>query len=175
MKLSILFTAVLVPCTNGFSGVFPRQVSNVKHATTTSLNLFGGKKEGGKPEGGGGMMDQLAMFKKAQEIAQQKNKLDDELKDMDIIGSGADGKIKVTIKYSPAQMPTSPSPGYDAIAIDIDEGYLGEVSSEELSEQVVVALRDGETRATEIVTEKYKSLEASLQGIMGGAAGAAPE
>jgi len=176
MKFSIVFAAILVTCTDGFSVEFPRQVSNMKHTTTTSLDLFGGKKDGEKAEGGGGgggMMDQLAMFKKAQEIAQMKNKLDDELKTMDIIGSGADGKIKVTIQYQPAQMPTSPSPGYDAVNIDIDEAYLSEVSSEELSEQIVAALRDGETRATEIVTEKYKSLEASLQGIMG--QGAAPE
>eukprot|EP00555_Chaetoceros_dichaeta_P014399 CAMPEP_0198260746 /NCGR_PEP_ID=MMETSP1447-20131203/9634_1 /TAXON_ID=420782 /ORGANISM="Chaetoceros dichaeta, Strain CCMP1751" /LENGTH=180 /DNA_ID=CAMNT_0043948471 /DNA_START=74 /DNA_END=616 /DNA_ORIENTATION=+ len=178
MKLSILSTALLITLTNGFAVAFAPQINSNTHTTTTSLNLFGGKKDGAKADGGGGpgggMMDQLAMFKKAQEIAQQKNKLDDELKGMDIIGTAADGKIKVTIKYSPAKMPTSPSPGYDAIDVDIDEEYLNEVSSDVLSEQLVEALRDGETRATEVVTEKYKSLEAALSGIMGGMTGGAP-
>lgn len=159
MKLSILSTALLITLTNELAVAFAPQINTNKCTyTTTSLNLFGGKKDGAKADGGGapggGMMDQLAMFKKAQEIAQQKNKLDDELKAMDIIGTAADGKIKVTIKYSPAKMPTSPSPGYDAIDVDIDEAYLNEVSSDVLSEQLVEALRDGETRATEVVTEK---------------------
>jgi len=162
MKLSILSTALLITLMNGSTLAFaPQMISNTCTSTKSSLNLFGGKKDGAKDGGGGpggGMMDQLAMFKKAQEIAQQKNKLDDELRGMDIIGTAAEGKIKVTIKYSPAKMPASPSPGYDAIDVNIDEEYLNEVSSEVLSEDLVLALRDGETRATEVVTEKASRL-----------------
>ena len=40
-----------------------------------ALNLFGGKKEGG--DKGPGMMDQLNMFKKAQEMATKKKTLKD--------------------------------------------------------------------------------------------------
>jgi len=119
----------------------------------------------------GGMMDQLAMFKKAQEIAGKKQTLDKEIAEMDIIGSAADGKVKVTVQYVPAQMPQNPSPGYDATGVDIDEAYLSEVSSEDLSAALVDALRDGETRATQVVAEKYQSLDKELQAILGGMGG----
>lgn len=112
-------------------------------------------------------MDQLAMFKKAQEIAKKKQELDSEIAEMDIIGTAADGNIKVTIQYVPAQLPVNPSPGYDATKIDIDEDYLGDVSSEDLSAALVEAIRSGETKANEVVAEKYKSLEAEMSGILG--------
>ena len=119
----------------------------------------------------GGMMDQLAMFKKAQEIAQKKKALDEDIAKMDIIGKAADGNIKVTVKYVPAQLPATPSPGYDAVGIDIDEGYLNEVSAEQLSEDLVIAIRDGETVATQTVAEKYKVLDEELGSILGGMTG----
>ncbi len=120
----------------------------------------------------GGMMDQLAMFKKAQEIAKKKQDLDKEIADMDIIGSAADGNIKITVQYVPAQLPVNPSPGYDAVKIDIDEAYLNEVSSEDLSAALVEAIRSGETKANEVVAEKYKSLEAEMAGMLGQMGGA---
>lgn len=139
-----------------------------------SLNLFGGKKDSaGKAAPGpmGGMMDQLAMFKKAQEIAKKKNELDQEIAQMEIIGTAADGKIKVTVQYVPAQMPTNPSPSYEAKKIDIDDAYFNEVSPSTLSEELVTAIRDGETAATKIVAEKYQSLDKELSSILGGLAG----
>ena len=120
-------------------------------------------------------MDQLAMFKKAQEIAKKKQELDKEIAAMDIIGTAAGGKIKVTVQYVPAQLPTNPSPGYDAVAIDIDEEYLKEVSSVDLSAALVEALRDGETSATKIVAEKYQTLDKELGAMLGGMGGAAPK
>jgi DNA-binding protein YbaB len=164
MKISILSTALLLTCANAFAPSSTTQITS-----TTSLNLFGGKKEGGD-EGGnpmGGMMDQLAMFKKAQEIAKKKATLDEEIAAMDIIGSAADGKIKITVQYVPAQLPVNPSPGYDATNIDIDEDYLNEVSTEDLNAALVEAIRSGETKANEVVAEKYKSLEAEMSGILG--------
>lgn len=142
--------------------------------TSISLNLFGGKKDSaGKAAQGpmGGMMDQLAMFKKAQEIAKKKNELDQEIAQMEIIGTAADGKIKVTVQYVPAQMPTNPSPSYEAKKIDIDDAYFNEVSPSTLSEELVSAIRDGETAATKIVAEKYQSLDKELSSILGGLAG----
>ncbi len=164
MKIPILSTGLLMACASAFVP------SSTTRITPTSLNLFGGKKEGGDGGGNpmGGMMDQLAMFKKAQEIAKKKQELDNEIAEMDIIGTAADGKIKVTVQYVPAQLPVNPSPGYDAKKIDIDEDYLNEVSSEDLSTALVEAIRSGETKANEVVAEKYKTLEAEMSGILGG-------
>lgn len=117
-------------------------------------------------------MDQLAMFKRAQEIASKKNDLDKEIAEMEIIGSAADGSVKVTVQYIPAQMPTNPSPGYDAVNVDIEESYLEGASCEELGEALVNAIRDGETAATKVVGEKYKVLEEEMQAMMGGLGGA---
>ena len=175
MKLSITTSIALLCSVKAFipNSFTPRTVSK------TELNLFGGKKEGGddKGKGGmGGMMDQLAMFKKAQEIAQKKNGLDKELAEMDIFGTAADGKIKVSVKYIPAQLPQNPSPGYDAVNVDIDEDYLNEVSCEDLSSALVDAIRDGETVAAKLVAEKYQILDRELGQMMSGmqGGGAAP-
>lgn len=171
MKLSILSTALIISSASAFAPSLNARTS------TTSLNLFGGKKGGdGGDKGGpmGGMMDQLAMFKKAQEIAKKKQDLDKEIAAMDIIGNAADGKVKVTVQYVPAQLPTNPSPGYDTTAIDIDEEYLKEVSCEDLGAALVDAIRDGETSANKVVAEKYQVLDAELSGILGGMGGGAP-
>lgn len=112
------------------------------------------------------------MFKKAQELAQKKKALDDELANETIVGSAADGNIEVTIKYVPPQLPANPTPGYEAADVNINEEYLNEVSSEDLSAALVTAIRDGETKATARVGEKYKALEEDMKGIMGGMGGA---
>lgn len=143
------------------------------HQSSTSLNLFGSKPKGeGDAAKQPGMMDQLAMFKKAQELAQKKKALDDELANETIVGSAADGNIEVTIKYVPPQLPANPTPGYEAADVNINEEYLNEVSSEDLSAALVTAIRDGETKATARVGEKYKALEEDMKGIMGGMGGA---
>lgn len=146
--------------------------------SSTSLNLFGSKPkgEGADKPGGPGMMDQLAMFKKAQELAQKKQQLDKELAEEKITGTAADGKVEITVKYVPPQLPANPTPGYEAAAVNIDEGYLAEASAEELSAALVEAIREGEKNAMERVGEKYKSLEEDVKNIMGGqAAGGAQE
>lgn len=112
------------------------------------------------------------MFKKAQELAQKKKALDDELSNEIIIGTAANGNIEITIKYIPPQLPTNPTPGYEASNVNIKEEYLNEVSSEDLSVALVDAIRDGESKATERVTEKYKALEEDMRGIMSGLGGA---
>ena len=143
------------------------------HQSSTSLNLFGSKPKGeGDATKQPGMMDQLAMFKKAQELAQKKKALDDELANETIVGTAADGNIEVTIKYVPPQLPANPTPGYEAADVNINEEYLNEVSSEDLSAALVTAIRDGETKATARVGEKYKALEEDMKGIMGGMGGA---
>jgi len=111
------------------------------------------------------------MFKKAQELAQKKKKLDDELANETIMGTAADGNIEITVKYIPPQLPANPTPGYEAAAVNINEEYLSQVSSEDLSVALVEAIRDGEKKATERVGEKYKELEEDMKGIMGGFGG----
>ena len=116
------------------------------------------------------------MFKKAQEIASKKAAIDKELAEEKIVGTSADGKIEVTVQYIPPQMPANPTPGYEASDVNIDADYLADVSPEDLSTALVEAIRAGEQKAAERVGEKYKSLEADIQGIMGGMAapGGAP-
>lgn len=174
MKLSIICTALCLTSVNAFA---PSPIKSTINNANTALNLFGGKKSGSgdDKQGGPGMMDQLAMFKKAQEIAQKKKKLDDELAAMDIIGEAAEGNVKITVKYQPAQMPMNPSPGYEVSNVDIDEAYLGDVSAEDLSAALVDAIRNGEESANVAVQEKYKALEADLGSMMGGMGGAKPE
>jgi len=126
--------------------------------------------------GGGGMMDQLAMFKKAQELSSKKSQLDKELAAEPIVGTAADGNIKATCKYIPPQLPASPTPGFETASIEIDEAYLEGVDVEVLSEALVEAIRDGERRASEAVQNKYKALEEDMKAMMGGGmlGGAAP-
>ncbi|KAL7426364.1 hypothetical protein ACHAXM_000416 [Skeletonema potamos] len=140
---------------------------------STTLNLFGSKPKDPNSDAAKqpGMMDQLAMFKKAQELAQKKKKLDDELANETIMGTAADGNIEITVKYIPPQLPANPTPGYEAAAVNINEEYLSQVSSEDLSVALVEAIRDGEKKATERVGEKYKELEEDMKGIMGGFGG----
>ena len=172
---TIIFTAT---STSAFSTSRPGHNHNIMQQTTqssTSLNLFGSKPKDpnapqGQDAGGPGMMDQLAMFKKAQELAQKKNELDKEIQAEKIVGKAADGNIEITIQYVPPQLPMNPSPGYEATGVDIKQEYLDSVSADDLGVALVEAIRDGEKAATELVAEKYKALEGEMQKIMGGAA-----
>eukprot|EP00581_Thalassiosira_minuscula_P002922 CAMPEP_0183742294 /NCGR_PEP_ID=MMETSP0737-20130205/64389_1 /TAXON_ID=385413 /ORGANISM="Thalassiosira miniscula, Strain CCMP1093" /LENGTH=179 /DNA_ID=CAMNT_0025977859 /DNA_START=61 /DNA_END=600 /DNA_ORIENTATION=- len=173
-KLATLATILLTATSaTAFSTSRPGNVVAQHHSvSSTSLNLFGSKpkEEGADGNQQPGMMDQLAMFKKAQELATKKNAIDKELAEEKIVGTAADGKIEITIKYIPPQLPVNPTPGYEATDVNIDEEYLGGVSAEDLSTALVDAIRDGEKVATELVGQKYKQLEEDMKEIMGGAA-----
>lgn len=94
MKLSLLIVTLLSSSVTAFTVVSPSSAGS-----TTALSLFGGgDKGGGAAAKGPGMMDQIAMLKKAQEMAQKKNKIDQELKAMSFEGSAEDGKVTVTMK-----------------------------------------------------------------------------
>ena len=171
MKLSVCTSALLVASATAFS---PSSVgrsatcSTAAASSSSALHLFGGgNKGGGEAKGpGAGMMDQLAMFKKAQEVASKKAELDKELQQTDIVGLAAEDKIKVTVKYIPAQLPANPNPGYDVVAIDIDEGYLADVACEDLNEALVEGIRAAETKATQMVAEKYQALQDDMQQML---------
>mmetsp|Transcript_36278 Transcript_36278/g.48616 ORF Transcript_36278/g.48616 Transcript_36278/m.48616 type:complete len:174 (+) Transcript_36278:49-570(+) len=170
MKLSIIVAAALIANASAFTPTFTRTSPTTSQ---TTLNLFGGKKEGGGDKAPG-MMDQLAMLKKAQEIATKKASLDKELATLDITGEAADGKVKCSVKYIPAQMPNSPEPYFDATGFDIDESYLESTSCDDLSAAVKAAYLDGETKCTEAVAEKYKVLQEDLGKYLGAMGGGAP-
>jgi hypothetical protein len=93
MKTFVLFSLLL----SQSSSFTPS--NKVASRPTTALGLFGNPKDGDSK--GPGMMDQLAMFKKAQEMAQKKKQLDEELKKMDFTGKGADGKVTGSFKFVP--------------------------------------------------------------------------
>ena len=173
MKLSVCTSVLLVASATAFS---PSSVgrsatcSTAAAASSSALHLFGGGNKGdGEAKGpGAGMMDQLAMFKKAQEVASKKKELDKELQQTDIVGLAAEDKIKVTVKYIPAQLPANPNPGYDVVAIDIDEGYLADVACEDLNEALVEGIRAAETKAMQITAEKYQALQDDMQQMLAG-------
>jgi len=166
MKLSICSAALLVASASAFSPSASRSAQTSSSAS--ALHLFGGGNKGGEEGKAPGMMDQLAMFKKAQEMASKKANLDKELQQVDIVGAAADDKIKVTVKYVPAQLPQNPNPGYDVVAIDIDEGYLGDVACDDLNVALVEGIRAAETKASEMVAEKYQALQEDMAAMLQG-------
>ena len=169
MKLSIFsIVALVAPATMAFA---PSATTSVP--STTALHLFGGKKEGEGGGGAGGMMNQLAMFKKAQEVAQKKKKLDEELMAESFEAEAADGKVKATFKYVPVANPMDPNPDYEAVSFTFDDEYYASASPEELGEACKEAVMTGIRVINEAVAEKYQVLQKDLMDALGGGAEAA--
>jgi DNA-binding protein YbaB len=167
MKLS----AVSMILVFGIANAFAPQLATTQHST--QLNLFGGG--GGKDSGGKkppGMMDQMAMFKKAQELAKKKNDLDKELSETEYVGESADGKVKATFKFVPVKNPMDPNPDYEAQKFDFDEEWFEGSSPEEISSAVKEAIEDGIKSTNDAVAEKYQTLQGDLMGAL---APSAPE
>ena len=156
---------------NAFS-VGPQAATTTRTHDTT-LNLFGGKKDGaGGKEGGPGFMDQMAMFKKAQEMASKKQKLDEELQKENYEGTSADGKVVATLQFIPVKNPMDPNPDYEASKFTFDDDYWASASPEELSKAVTESLTDGINKTNLKVAEKYAVLQKDLMEALGGAGGA---
>ena len=115
------------------------------------------------------MMDQLAMFKRAQEVAQMKLKLDNELAAESFEGVGADGKVKAMCKMMPSKVPMDPQPDFEATGFEFDDEWYESATPDELSAAVSEALQDGREKAELAATEKYKVLEEAFRGVLGGA------
>jgi len=172
MKLSVLslmFYAVATASAFTFS-TLPSNTRSIARESTTARSLFGGKKDGSGDKKGPGFMDQMAMLKKAQEIATKKMAMDKELAQQDYVGEAAGGNVKVTVKYVPP-LPMQ-QPGYEGSKVDIDEAYLQNASSEELSDAVAEALRDAYKKCTTEVAMKLAELTKDLGSMMGGMAAA---
>merc|ERR1712087_14593 len=114
-----------------------------------------------------GMMDQLAMFKKAQEMAQKKQKLDNELASESFTGSAADGKVTIQCKFSPSKNPMDPQPDYQASGFEFDEEWWEGASPEDISEAIQDAYRDGIAVTNVAVQAKYKQLEEDIKSLQG--------
>jgi DNA-binding protein YbaB len=163
--LSILCGASSFSVAPGTAGLSTRtQIAS--EDSSTARSLFGGKKDGDGKKGPG-MMDQLGMLKKAQEVAGKKMAMDKELGKVDFVGESAGGKIKITVKYVPPLPMQQPS--YEATVFDIDEGYLNdpETDAETLSADLSAAVKEAYRTATEQVTIKLTELTKELSAIMG--------
>ncbi|MGK3750791.1 MAG: hypothetical protein ACI8RD_003091 [Bacillariaceae sp.] len=163
MKLTVAITLMALGGANAFAPALQR--SSSASTASSQLNLFGGGNKGGDAAAkgpGGGMMDQLAMFKKAQEMASKKQKLDEELAKEKYFGTAADGKVTVECKFSPSKNPMDPQPDYDAVGFDFDEEWYDSVTPEELSAAVKEAVIDGIEKTNVVVGEKYKILGEEL-------------
>ena len=168
MKYSL---AAILLTINGVVAFAPSQKMIGRPAATstdTELGLFGGggAKSGGDAaqKKGPGMMDQLAMFKKAQELATKKKKIDDELAAGTYEGSAADGKVKVVCKFVPSKNPMmEPSPEIDPVSFSFDDEWFESATPEELSSTVQQAISDGVEKTNNAMLERYQELQASMQ------------
>lgn len=160
--LAVSYLLASLGLTNAFLSPSPSS------STKTTLNLFGG---GGKDSGAPkqpGMMDQLAMFKKAQEIATKKRKLDEDLQKMVFEASSTNGNVKVTMKYIPVTNPMDPNPEYESTKFDFDDDYFASATTEDLSKDVKDAIMKGIETVNQNVAEKYASLQSDLMEALGG-------
>ncbi len=98
-----------------------------------------------------GKMKELAeAFKKAQEVQQGAKKLQEELEQMEIEGTSADGSVKVVMSgnQEPRQVTISP----DAMA----------QGAEALSELVTTAMKDAYEKSTTTMRERMEELTSGL-------------
>lgn len=167
MKLSVATIIFAIGATNAFAPQLnARQQSS-------QLNLFGGGAKGDGEKKGGGMMDQLAMFKKAQELAKKKNDIDKELSELEFFGESSDGKVKATFKFVPVKNPMDPNPDYLAEKFDFDDEWYESSSPEDISAAVKEAILSGINETNTKVAEKYQTLQGDVMGAMGSLGGAA--
>lgn len=134
------------------SPAFPTAASSLAQSPhpATSLHLFGGGKKDGedKPGLGGNMGNMMEQFKKAQEIAKKTKELQDELQKTEVEGVSASGNVKVTLTGQ--QKP---------VGVEINvEGR----TSEEISEDVVTAMKDAHEKSGKLMGEKMTNLYKDL-------------
>ena len=156
--MKVYFVATFLLASYGAVHAFvSRQTASTK---SSCLNLFGSGGDKGDKKGPG-MMDQLAMFKKAQEMAQKKQKLDEELKKMTFEGV-VEGKVKATFKYVPISNPMDPNPDYEATSFEFDDAFFESASPDEIAAATKEAVFDGIANTNKAVAEKYSQLQGDL-------------
>jgi hypothetical protein len=164
MKLSsIALTTLSVIAADAFvANQLPRNTFQQLTSSSSALNLFGNKKEGESK--GPGMMDQLAMFKKAQEIATKKKQLDEELAKESWNVESADGNVKAVFKCLPSLNPMDPNPDYEAASFSFDPAWYESASPEDISKAVKETVIKGIEVTTKAVADKYSTLQALAFG-----------
>jgi hypothetical protein len=177
MKFPVATALLALGGATAFAPVSRYSQSHRQHQQTSQqLHLFGGGNKSGDAgaKKGPGMMDQLAMFKKAADMAKKKQTLDSELAAETFEGMSADGKVTATCKFAPSKNPMDPQPDYDTIGFDFDEEWYQSASPEDISAAVKEAIMNGIEKTNAAVVEKYKVLEEDLKGAMGVLGGAGP-
>lgn len=170
MRAISLFAISATMASCGVSAFAPSfGVRTTQSTSTTTVNLFGGGAAKGGENKGPSMMDQLAMFKKAQEMAQKKQKLDEELQTKRFEGKSENGGVTVTFKFVPVANPMDPLPDYEAVSVSFDDAYYSSATPEDLSSAVVEAIRDGIKNTNDAVLATYASLQSDLMEAFGGA------
>ncbi|CAB9524278.1 expressed unknown protein [Seminavis robusta] len=159
--MKIFHLALLATAANAFA---PNSCRTTQ-SSTTALNLFGAKKEGG--EKGPGLMDQMAMFKKAQEMASKKQKLDAELQKENFGGESSNGKVKSSLKFVPVKNPMDPNPDYEATGFEFDDEFFESATPDELSAAITESLMNGIAKTNQAVAEKYAVLQKDLVEALG--------
>jgi DNA-binding protein YbaB len=167
--VSVTLLLAVLSAANGFVVLPLVKNSILKKSTTVELYLFGGKKDGSSDKKGPGFMDQMAMLKKAQEVAMKKMAMDKELSQLSFVGEGgAGGKIKATVKYIPP--PPMQQPSYEGSAVDIDESFLQSSNVDDLGEAITEALSNAYQKAHAEVTTKMTEFAFQMQDMMKGMA-----
>jgi hypothetical protein len=164
MKTATIF--VLVSAASSFSPSINLR-SCVHDTNGVHLNLFGGKKTGSGDKGAvGGMMDQLTMFKKAQEIAAKKQAIEKELQLLTFSGESSNKKARVTMKYIPSVNPLDPVPEFEVQGFDFDDDWFTESSPEDIAVASTEAYRAGVEATILGSDEKFKVLAEDLKSLM---------
>jgi len=98
-----------------------------------------------------GKMKELAeAFKKAQEVQQGAKQLQEELEQMEIEGSSADGSVKVVL-----------SGNQEPLRVEISEQAIAQGSAA-LSDTVTAAMKDAYEKSTATMRERMEELTSGL-------------
>ena len=160
MKLLILLSSLFAGQTAAFTAS-----SSSSTLGTTALNLFGGNKDGEKK--GPGFMAQMEVFKKAQEMAVKKKKIDEGLAAMSFEGVSLNGKVKGKFKFVPITNPMDPNPDTEAVSFEFDDEFFESADPSEIATAVEEAVEDGIQKTNTLVFEKYKDLAKDVQDALG--------
>ena len=166
MKLTVVCAlfAVLPATSSAFTAQLPHTTGS--QLPSTSLNLFGNKKEDDASKEPG-MMQKLAMLKQMQELASKKKQIDDDLAKSSFEGVSADGKVKAIIKFVPSNNPMDPNPEIDATDFKFDAEWYESASPEDIAKGTKEAYMSGVTSVNQEMAAKYSVFQADMASTLG--------
>lgn len=159
---ALAFSGLVVDTTRASTRPYYRRASQ--------LFLFGGANKGGADNASKepGMMERLQMIQKAQQMAQKKKKIDDDLAKETFTGASADGKVSITIKFIPPTNPMDPSPDYAATAVNVDDNYFAATPAADLGVAFKQAYLNGIENTNQAIAVQYKVLQDDMLATMQG-------